>query len=134
MMPGTMSRKRRRPAGSHLCATTSAITSAMLAAAIRVKSKVASSGASSGAYLTAVENKSGQSTIRNANASQCGDQHMEDRFESQQQPVARLHDVVGAVEPDAQALDPAGGEKERERAADGEHVAARAGEHLVNLA
>ena len=45
----------------------------------------------------------------------------------------RLAEAVGAVEPDAQALDAARCEIERKHEAEGQHVAAPAGEDRMNL-
>src|SRR5262249_24304380 len=61
------------------------------------------------------------------------DQHIGNRLEPQQQPVARLYRPVGAIERDAQAFDAARGEIDREHKPDGENVATRPGEHVVNF-
>ena len=58
-----------------------------------------------------------------------GDQHVADRFQPQQPPASALGHAVGAVQADAQALDAARGEVDRERDADGEQVAAGAEQH-----
>jgi hypothetical protein len=41
----------------------------------------------------------------------CGDEHVGDRFQPQQEPLSCLHHAVRAVEADPQALDTARGEK-----------------------
>ena len=62
-----------------------------------------------------------------------GDQHIANRLEPQQEPIARFHHAVSAIEADAQALDSVRSEIDRERHTHGEHIAARGGEHLVDL-
>ena len=61
------------------------------------------------------------------------DQHIEDRLQPQQPPGARLARVIGAVEADAQALHSARREVKRKGDAEGEHVAARVGEHAGDV-
>jgi len=62
-----------------------------------------------------------------------GDQHVSDRLEPQQNPVSRLQFAIGAVEADAQALDSAGGEIDREHGADRERAGVGVGQHVVNF-
>ncbi len=54
------------------------------------------------------------------------DQHIADQFQPQQPPTARLTDVVGAVETDAQAFDAARCEIEREQRAKGQRRSVQA--------
>jgi len=62
------------------------------------------------------------------------DQHIGDRFEAQQEPVPRLLRPIGAIEADAQAFDAARRKIDRGDRAQGQHIAARGGEHAVRLA
>jgi len=65
-------------------------------------------------------------------------QHIEDRLGAEQPPAARLHHVVGAVEPDAQALDAVRGEIDGEDGADHDGAARpgvlHRGLHLAHVA
>ena len=61
------------------------------------------------------------------------DQHIADQLEPQQPPAALLVEPIGAVETDAQALDAARGEIDREHGAQRKHAAMRAREHALNL-
>ena len=63
-----------------------------------------------------------------------GDNHIADRFEPQQKPVARFTHIVRAVEPDAQALDAARREEHGQCDANRERAVGAAGEHGVDRA
>ena len=62
------------------------------------------------------------------------DQHVADRSSRSSHQRPRLGHAIGAVERDAQAVDAARGEEDRQHDADGQHVAARGAEHVVDLA
>ena len=62
------------------------------------------------------------------------DQRVADRFQPQPVPAPRLDHGIGAVERDPQALDAVGGEVDREHDADGQRIAARGGQHVVDFA
>src|SRR5437763_16258876 len=125
----------RRPAGNHLCATNSANVRTMLAIAKRNTVNVPSSGASHGVYRSAMRNISGPSTTRTPRASEpnaATSTYPIDSSRSRIQ-VSRLQFAIGAVEADAQALDSAGGEIDREHGADRERAGVGVGQHVVNF-
>ena len=62
------------------------------------------------------------------------DQHVADRLKPQQPPAALLVKPVGAIEPDAQALDAARGEIDGKHGAERQHAAAGGGQHIMDLA
>ena len=62
------------------------------------------------------------------------DQDVADRFQPQNPPAPAFGDAIGAVQTDAQTLDAARGEVDRQRHTDGEQVAARAEQHAADLA
>ena len=63
-----------------------------------------------------------------------GDQRVADRFQPQPVPRPRFDHRIGAVERDPQRLDAVGGEIDRQHRADGQDVAARRGQHVVDFA
>jgi len=63
-----------------------------------------------------------------------GDQRIADRFQPQPVPRPRLDHRIGAVQRDPHRLDAVGGEIDRQHGADGQDVAARRGQHIVDFA
>ncbi len=61
------------------------------------------------------------------------DQRVADRFQPQPVPAPRLDHRIGAIERDAQRLDAVRGEVHREHEADGQRIAARRGQHVVDF-
>ena len=47
--------------------------------------------------------------------------------------MTSLNHVIGSIEPNPKAFDPARREIERQRRADGENIATRPGEHVVDF-
>jgi len=62
-----------------------------------------------------------------------GDQGIADRFQPQPVPRPRLDHRIGAIQRDPHRLDAVGGEIDRQHHADGQDVAARRGQHIVDF-
>ena len=71
---------------------------------------------------------------RHGERRESGDQRVADQFQPQPVPGPRLDHRIGAVQRHPQRLDAVGGEINRQHRADGQDVAARRGQHVVDFA
>ena len=136
-MPGRICRKPRRPAGSQACRMNSATISAADGDAVArdvEKILVGLDDQRNVAPRRFQHQGAEHDQERHRQRGEGGDQRVADRFQPQPVPAPRFDHRIGAVERHAQAFDAVGGKIHREHGADGQRVAARRGQHVVDLA
>ena len=137
MMPGRICRKPRRPAGSQACRMNSAMISAddRDAVAGDVEEVLVGFDEERNVAPRRLQHqRTEHDQERHRQRGEGRDQRIADRFQPQPVPAPRFDHGIGAVERHAQRLDAVGGEIYREHRADGQDVAARRGQHVVDFA
>ena len=137
MMPGRICRKPRRPAGSQACRMNSAMISADDRDAVAGDVEEVLVGLDEERNVAPrrlQHQRAKHDQERHRQRGEGGDQRIADRFQPQPVPAPRFDHGIGAVERHAQGLDAVGGKIHREHRADGQDVAARRGQHVVDFA
>src|SRR4029077_13442119 len=134
-MPGHTAPNPRRPAGSHMCkmnsdtTTTTPLTPETREIVMRLERRERRHTSRGGLEKERAEHdQKGQHHQCNG-----AEQHKADRFQPQHPKTSPLAQFIGAVEPDAQALDSTRREIKRQYAADRDQSAVRGRQHMMDF-